>query len=90
MSQEKTSAVQARISEGLKIEAEHILSALGLNTSDAIRVFFHQIVNYRGLPFDMRVKTPNAETRAAMEELESGGGTRYEDSAELFATWDKE
>jgi DNA-damage-inducible protein J len=87
---DKTSTVQARISDDLKAQAENILSGLGLNTSDAIRVFFHQIVNCNGLPFDMRVKTPNAKTVEAMEELKNGGGKRFKNSAEMFAEWDKE
>jgi DNA-damage-inducible protein J len=87
---DKTSTVQARISDELKVQVESILSGLGLNTSDAIRVFFHQVVNYGGLPFDMRIKTPNAQTIESMEELKNGGGKRFKDSAEMFAEWDKE
>lgn len=81
---DKTSTVQARISDDLKAQAENILSGLGLNTSDAIRVFFHQVVNYGGLPFDMRVKTPNAKTIEAMEELENGGGTRHKTAEDMY------
>lgn len=43
--------VQARVKPELKAEVEAILSTLGLSTSDAIRVYLHQIVNSRGLPF---------------------------------------
>lgn len=87
---DKTTTVQARISDELKTQAENILSGLGLNTSDAIRVFFHQVVNYGGLPFEMRVKNPNAKTIEAMQELENGGGKRYKNSAEMFSEWDNE
>lgn len=86
----KTTTVQARISDDLKTQAEQILSGFGLNTSDAIRVFFHQVVNHGGLPFEMRAKVPNAETRAALEELENGGGKRHKNSVDMFAEWDKE
>lgn len=87
---DKTTTVQARISDTLKVQAENILSGLGLNTSDAIRVFFHQIVNYGGLPFEMRMKVPNSETLQAMEEVKNGGGKRYKTADNLFSEWDKE
>lgn len=87
---DKITTVQARISDNLKNQAEHILSGLGLNTSDAIRVFFHQIVNHGGLPFDMRLRVPNKETQDAMEELKNGGGQRFKSTDTLFKQWDNE
>jgi DNA-damage-inducible protein J len=87
---DKITTVQARISDNLKNQAECILSNLGLNTSDAIRVFFHQIVNHGGLPFDMRLRIPNKETQAAMQELNNGGGERFKSTAALFKQWDNE
>ncbi len=65
--------VQARIKPELKAEVEAILSTLGLSTSDAIRVYLHQIVNSRGLPFQPHT-TPNIEkivrTSKAAEDTE--------------------
>jgi DNA-damage-inducible protein J len=87
---DKTTTVQARISDNLKTQAENILSGLGLNTSDAIRVFFHQIVSHGGLPFDMRIKQPNQKTQEALEELEKGGGIRHKNTSDMFKAWDKE
>ncbi len=37
-----------------------------------------------------KVKEPNAETLAAMEELKNGGGTRYKNAEELFKALDIE
>jgi DNA-damage-inducible protein J len=87
---DKTTTVQARISDNLKNKVEHILSGLGLNTSDAIRVFFHQIVNHGGLPFNMRLRIPNTETKAAIEELNNGGGNRFKNPDDMFSEWDNE
>jgi antitoxin component of RelBE/YafQ-DinJ toxin-antitoxin module len=39
-------------------------------------MFLQQSVNEGGIPFQPRGKRPNAETIAAMEELERGGGIR--------------
>ena len=79
--------VQARITPELKEEADAVLEALGLSTSDAIRIFLQQVVNMGGLPFRPSVKQPNRETQAAIEELDAGGGQTFQSSSELFADW---
>jgi len=79
--------MQARISPELKQQAEAILAAIGLSTADAIRLFLQQTVNSGGLPFQPSAKRPNAETLAAMLELEKGGGQTFTSTEELFADW---
>ena len=80
-------AVQSRVSPELKAQAEAIFAALGLSTSDAIRMFLQQAVNTGGLPFQPTIRRPNAEALEAMRELESGGGEVFPTTAELFADW---
>ena len=63
----KTEMIHARIDENLKHDAELVFKALGINTADAIRMFFRQVTLNQGLPFE--VKIPNKETLKAMEEL---------------------
>ena len=53
-----------------------------LTSSEAMRLFLYQIVQQRGLPFE--VKIPNAETIAAIEELDTGMGIRVNSVEELF------
>ena len=53
-------AVQSRVSPELKAQAEAIFTALGLSTSDAIRMFLQQAVNTGGLPFQPTIGRPNA------------------------------
>lgn len=79
--------IQSRVSPELKQQAEAVFSALGLSTADAIRMFLQQSVNVGGLPFQPIAKRPNAETLAAMEELENGGGQMFRSTADLFADW---
>ena len=79
--------VQVRVSPELKRQADSIFAALGLSTADAIRIFLQQTVNTGGLPFQSVTKRPNAETLAAMTELESGGGQMFRTTADLFADW---
>ena len=62
-----TSEIRSRIEPGLKQEAQDVLSRVGLNISDAIRLFLHQVVAAKGLPFEVR-ESPNAITQAAILE----------------------
>jgi DNA-damage-inducible protein J len=79
--------VQARVNAELKQEAEAVFSAIGLTTAEAIRVFLQQSVNSGGLPFQPTAKKPNAETLAAMTELEDGGGEVFAATNDLFDNW---
>jgi DNA-damage-inducible protein J len=56
---------------------------MGLSVSDAIRLLLVRVAAEQALPFD--VKVPNAETRAAMAELEKGVGKSFDTVAELMA-----
>lgn len=51
----KSASVYARIDPVLKEQAETILSALGIPTSNAIDMFFKQIVLKKGLPFEVKL-----------------------------------
>lgn len=50
----KTANLYARIEPELKNEAEAILSGLGVPVSNAINMFYRQIVIHRGLPFAVK------------------------------------
>lgn len=62
----KSETVKARIEPELKESGEAVLSAIGLSTTDAITMFFKQVVMQQGLPFEAKI--PNAETIAALKE----------------------
>ncbi|MGF7141685.1 DNA-damage-inducible protein J [Anaerotaenia torta] len=66
----KSANLYARIEPDVKEEAESILSALGIPASNAINMFYKQIILNRGLPFD--VKLPNARPVNAAELSEAG------------------
>ena len=51
----KTANLYARIEPELKEEAESILTALGIPASNAINMFYKQVVLHRGLPFDVKL-----------------------------------
>lgn len=51
----KTETVRARIAPKLKKDAEKILNKLGLSTTQAITLFFNQIVLQNGIPFEIQI-----------------------------------
>lgn len=81
----KNGRIQARISPDLKEAAELIFNQIGISSGEAIRMFYAQVKLHGGLPFDVRV--PNAATLEAMEELETGGGQRFDSAQALFDSW---
>ena len=52
---------RARADKRLKSESEQILGALGLSTTEAIRIFLHQVRMHKRLPFDLRLKQDNSD-----------------------------
>jgi len=65
----KTGYITARIEPKLKARAARVLATVGVSTTDAITMFLRQVVLRNGIPFEVRV--PNAETKKAIDELES-------------------
>ena len=51
----KSANLYARIEPDLKEQAEMILSALGIPASNAITMFYKQIVLNNGLPFEVKL-----------------------------------
>ena len=93
----KSASVYARIDPELKEQAETILSALGIPTSNAIDMFFKQIVLKKGLPFEVKLpyekpvcigplseEELNAELEKGYADIEKGN---VEDAASAFAAY---
>jgi DNA-damage-inducible protein J len=79
----KTANLYARIEPNVKEQAESILSALGIPVSNAINMFYKQIILQNGIPFDLKLPTPPNDiskmTKAELHaELEKG----YQDCLE--------
>ena len=55
----KSANLYARIEPDVKEQAESILMALGVPASNAINMFYKQIILHNGLPFE--VKLPSAK-----------------------------
>ena len=74
----KTEFIRARVEPELKTQAEEIFSKLGLSPTDAITLFYVQVILHDGLPFEVRI--PNNETIDALRQARSEEGlTEYAD-----------
>ena len=62
--------VRSRIDPIVKQEANRILKNMGMTLSDGIRLFLHQVIAEKALPF--KIKMPNEKTIAAMEAARKG------------------
>jgi len=63
--------VNIRIDETLKQEFDRLCQDLGLTMTTAFTVFAKTAVRRRGIPFEIAMDIPNAETIAAIEEVQA-------------------
>jgi len=78
----KTAMITTRVEPDLKTDAEKVLKALGISTTEAINLFLSQVRLRKGLPFD--VKIPNKTTLKAMKDAEEGRNLSSYDSVDDF------
>ena len=85
-----TTMVHVRVDQQIKEQATETLATMGLSVSDAVRVFLMRVVADKQMPF--RLKVPNVETRAAMDEADEIARTRrarFDNASELFDDLEK-
>ena len=83
----KSTTVRARLEPKLKQETELIFEELGINTTEAIRIFFKQVKLQRGLPFEMKI--PNEITEDAILDAKARKDvSSFDSSDELFEDLD--
>lgn len=82
------STISIRVNETLKEQAQNLFKELGMDMSTAVNIFLTQTVREQRIPFVIGVETPNAETIAAIEEIdkmiESGKPPRFETADDMF------
>lgn len=71
--------VRARVDSRLKRDSERILKDLGLTTTEAIRIFLHQVRRYKGLPFDVRLKEDNSDILLPVAARQAALDSVYDD-----------
>ena len=66
----KSANLYARIEPDVKEQAESILSTLGIPASNAINMFYKQIILQRGLPFEVKLPSAKPVDMSALSEEE--------------------
>ncbi len=81
-----TTNVTIRMDKELKKQADELFAAMGLNMSTAIGVFCRQAVRLGKIPFELAVDMPNAETLAAIDDVNNNRNLskEYDDIDELM------
>ncbi|MBP3284693.1 MAG: type II toxin-antitoxin system RelB/DinJ family antitoxin [Clostridia bacterium] len=63
-------SMNIRMDSDIKQKAQKIFAELGMDTTTAINIFLRQVIRTNGLPFEVKIDTPNAETIEALQEIE--------------------
>ena len=64
----KTATIRARIEPRLKREVEKLFAEMGLTTTEAINLFYHQVMLRKGLPFSVVI--PNKKTEKVFQDTD--------------------
>lgn len=70
----KTAQINIRANKEVKQKAEKIFNSLGLTNSQAVNLFYNQVVLNDGLPFELKLpktKKPNKETLQAIHDVDN-------------------
>ena len=66
----KAANVSVRIEEDVKTQAEQILKELGIPISNAINLFYRQIIIQQGLPLTLKIVPPVDVSTMPVDDLE--------------------
>lgn len=81
-------SMNIRMDSEVKRKAEAIFSEIGMNMTTAINIFLKQAIRENGIPFELKINTPNFETVKAIKEGEKiikEGKARFNSADEMFA-----
>lgn len=82
------STISIRVNDTLKEQAQSLFKEWGMDMSTAVNIFLSQTVREQRIPFFIGGEVPNAETVAAIEEIdemiESGKPPRFNTADEMF------
>jgi DNA-damage-inducible protein J len=79
----KTATIRARIEPRLKQEVEKLFKEVGLTTTEAINLFYRQVMLRKGLPFNVVI--PNKTTEKVFKDTDAKKNLiRCEDADDMF------
>lgn len=64
----QNTSITIRTDKDIKDRVKNLYAALGMDLTTAVNVFFRQSLIHNGMPFEVKLDIPNAETFAAFEE----------------------
>ncbi len=79
----ETTNLNIRTDKEIKVQAEKLFEALGLNMSTAVNIFLRQAIRMNGIPFDVKLSIPNETTASAIEE---GRTMAYDSSVKGYSS----
>lgn len=80
--------IQTRIDSDVRQNAENILNSMGLSLNDGIRMFLHQLINDRAMPFRPSAgDEPNEYLKECIAAAEKKEDLVRFDSIEDFSKW---
>ena len=82
ISQEKSARISTRIDPELKYDTEIILNELGLTPSEAIILFYKQILLKRGIPFEIQL--PEKTLKSIINIEKEKNLTKYKNKQEMY------
>ena len=65
----ETTNLNIRMDTELKKQAEQLFSELGTSMTTAFNIFVRQAVRQGGIPCEIKLEAPNAETKAAIDDV---------------------
>ena len=80
-----TTNLNIRTDRDVKLAAERIFEELGLNMTTAVNIFLRQTIRANGIPFELKLDTPNDTTAAAIAE---GRALARDKSAKGYSSMD--
>lgn len=90
----QNTSITIRTDKDIKDKVKNLYSALGMDLTTAVNIFFRQSLLHNGMPFELSLDVPNAVTLAAMKEAEQmlhdPNAKRFSSVEELFEELDSE
>lgn len=79
--------IQIAVEKDLKMEAEDILHDLGMNPTTAITIFYKQVIEKGGLPFEVKLSEQTKQARRIAKLAKKSANVTRIDDNKAFEAW---
>ena len=80
-------SMNIRMDADVKRQAEALFGEIGMNMTTAINIFLKQSIRENGIPFELKINQPNAETLEAInvgKKIIKEGKARFNTADDMF------